>query len=67
MVGDTQGLLVAILFLFPVVFGGVLLPRWGSWLGGAGFWLVLFSATTCLAYNSTHPYSGQSFFWSWVF
>jgi hypothetical protein len=47
-------LLVILLFLVPVVMAGLILPRRGSWLGGMGFWLVLFSAVAWMAYDATH-------------
>jgi hypothetical protein len=67
LVGYTPSILAAVTFLSPVIVGGVLLPRRGSWLGGLGCGLVLFSATECLTYNVAHDDSGLSFFWGWVF
>ncbi len=66
-VGDAPSLLVAIAWLSPVAVGGVVLPRRGAWLAGAGCWLVLFAASFALTYNVSHWTSGMSFFWRWVF
>lgn len=68
IVVNTPSLLIALLLLSPVVIGGVILPRRGSWLGGVGFWLVLFSAVVSLAYNASGRWlSALSFFRKLVF
>ena len=62
----TPKMLWAIAWLSPVVVGGLVLPRRGSWFAGVGYWLVLFGGVVALAVNVSHWLGGMlSFFGAW--
>jgi len=65
-VGDVQELIVAIIWLFPLVVGGVVLPRWGAWLVAEGYWAVLFGGVTAVAFNVSHVDGGVGLLATWV-
>jgi hypothetical protein len=67
LVADTVSLLVAIVWLAPVIMGGLVLARHGAWLAGAGCALTLFSGVAVLGYNVSHWTSVRSFFFGWDF
>lgn len=65
-VEDARGVFVSIAWLLPLVVGGVILPRRGAWIAGAGCWAMLFGGVTALAYNVSHIGSGVGFLMRWV-
>jgi hypothetical protein len=64
-VSKASTLFVALAWLFPVIVGGVLLPRRGYWLVGLGCWLVLFSGTIALGFNFSQAGWGMGFLMKW--
>jgi hypothetical protein len=64
--GDTVSVLFGVAWLLPLVVGGVVLPRRGSWLVGLACWLVLFSGAAALGYNVSHVHSGMGFLGRWL-
>jgi hypothetical protein len=56
----------SVMWLSPLVVGGVLLPSLGRWLDGVGCWVVLFAALEVLGYNVNHIHTGVGFFGSWA-
>jgi hypothetical protein len=65
-IGDSVDVAIAVVWLLPVVFGGVILPVRGCWLTGFGCWAVLFSAAVALGYNVSHWGSGIGCLMRWL-
>jgi hypothetical protein len=61
-----RDVLLAVVWLLPLIVGGVGLPRRGCWLVGVGFWAVLFGSVAALTYSATHDASGVGLFGAWL-
>lgn len=62
---DGRDVLVGVAWLVPPAVGGIVLPRRGEWVVGAGCWLVLFAGTAALTYSAWHTHSGMGLVVVW--
>lgn len=59
--------IIGVVWLVPLVAGGMYLPRAGYWITSAGCWTVLFGGVAALSYSTSHLRSGMGLFLnSWV-
>lgn len=65
-VGDVAEVLVAVVWLSPLIVGGMLLPIRGCWRVGLGCWSILFSGMAALSSNVSHVDSGRGFLIRWL-
>jgi hypothetical protein len=58
---------VAIIWLLPLMVGGLFLPCLDCWFTGFSCWAVLFAAITAISYSLDNQFSGVGFFWEWTY
>lgn len=51
-IGTSFDLLHNVVWLIPLILGGLVLPRKDYWLAGIGCWFVLLAGTTALTYST---------------
>ncbi len=56
----------SVVWLLPVLVGGVFLPRWGCWLTAMGCWSLLLSSSVIPGFNASHWDYGMGFFVHWI-
>ena len=65
-VWSARDVFVAVVWLSPLICGGVLLPKRELWLAGLGCWFVLFSGMVALSFNLSHGTGGMGFLSRWM-
>jgi hypothetical protein len=65
-VGNANGVVIGVAWLFPLTLGGVMLPCRDCWLAGLACWCVLFGGVAALTYSASHTGSGVGLFFIWL-